>query len=199
MVKLCFIDVETTGLDPKLNGVVQIAGQIVFGQGAEYTVIETFNFKVQPFPFDQINQKALEINGLTEAVIFSYQEPKDVLPQFLAILNRHVDRKNYNDNFFFVGYNASFDDGFMREFFIKNSNHDYSRYFYRPALDVMQLALFRLKDERASMLNFKLTTVAALLNFKPEGNFHDAMTDIIATRQIFEFCIYGLDRINEAK
>lgn len=191
MIKLCFIDVETTGLDPKLNGIIQIAGQIIFGQNAAYDVIETFNFTVQPFDFDAIDQKALAVNGKSESELYSYQTPEIILAEFLNILNRHVDKNNPIDKYFFVGFNANFDDGFMREFFLKNSNKEYSKYFYRPALDVLQLALFKLKDERSSMPNFKLKTVADFLNISAPGNFHDAMKDILITKGIYFYCMNG--------
>ncbi len=185
MHKLCFIDVETTGLDPKKNGIIQIAGEIVFGLNAVYTVIETFNFTLQPFVFDEINAKALEVNGKTEEQIFSYKEPKEILTSLIAILNRHVDKYNPNDRYFFTGYKADFDYDFMKEWFVKNQNRDFMKYFYFPALDVLQLALFNLKSERASMPNFKLGTVAKHLNISAEGNLHDAKTDVLLTKGIF--------------
>jgi len=185
MIKLCFIDVETTGLDAKKNGVIQIAGEIIFGQNAVYTVIETFNFTVQPFVFDEITAEALTVNKKTVKEIFTYNEPKIVFNEMMAILNRYVVRNNQNDKFFFVGFNAKFDADFMREWFVKNQSRYFGSYFYQPALDVLQLALFNLKDERVSMPNFKLGTVANHLNIIAEGNLHDARTDILLTKRIY--------------
>ena len=189
MHKLCFIDVETTGLDAKLNGIIQIAGQIVFGQNTEYDVIETFNFSVQPFTFDKIDQRALDVNGVTQNQLSQYKTPKEIFPEFLAVLNRHCEKNNPADKYFFVGFNAKFDDDFLRAFFDKIGNKEYSKFFYRPALDVMQLALFTLREERASMPNFKLATVSQFLNIQAEGNLHNAMTDILLTKGIYFHCI----------
>jgi DNA polymerase-3 subunit epsilon len=185
MIKLCFIDVETTGLDPKENGIIQIARQILYGFQGNYNVMESFNFDVQPFVFDKINAKALEVNGKTEQQIFSYPEPKQIYNQLASIFDRHVEKNNPNDKFFFVGYNAKFDSDFMLEWFKKNGSRYFTNYFYLPAIDVLQQALIHLKEERASMPNFKLGTVAAHLNISAAGNLHNAMTDILLTKGIF--------------
>jgi len=184
MHKLCFIDVETTGLDAKVNGIIQIAGQVVFGHNAEYDVIETFNFSVQPFPRDVVNQQALKVNGVTEADIQRFRKPGEVFFDLISTLNRHVEKNNFKDKFYFAAYNAAFDFGFIKEWFLKNNNSDFDKYFDRRILDVMQLAMFNLLPYE-EVPNFKLSTVAEYLNINPDGQLHDALTDISLTSKIY--------------
>jgi len=86
MIKLCFIDVETTGVNHLQNGIIQIAGEIVFLEGLvagtdgkhNLDVIDSFNYKIKPFARDVIDEKALEVNKTTRDEINSYPEPQKV-------------------------------------------------------------------------------------------------------------------------
>ena len=181
MSKLCFIDTETTGTDPLKNGLIQLAGLIeIDGQEKE-----SFNFHLQPFLNDTIEENALMVNKTTKEELKSFQEPEEVYSDFSKILGMYVDKYNRNDKFFFVGYNARFDADFVRSFFEKNNDKYFGSWFWFPPIDVMNLAIVRLLQQRATMVNFKLGTIAIELGLKPEGDLHDALTDIRLTKQIF--------------
>lgn len=194
MIKYCFIDVETTGLDPSINGIVQIAGQIVYSDRGQYAVIESFNFKVQPFQNDFINNKALEVNKLTRDQINKFDLPEVVFKKFVSVLDRHADRFFPADSLVFVAFKADFDNGFIREFFKKNKKNIYNLFFYKNHFDVLQLALFTNRHLLTVLPNFKLTTLCDHFNINPEGSFHDASIDIDATRKLFELLIRPLDK-----
>lgn len=181
-MKLCFIDTESTGIDPKKHALIQIAG-IILIDGVECS---TFNFHSAPFEADEIEDSALEINGITREQLASFEKPRVVHNLFQKVLEQNCNKFDKKDKYFFVGYNARFDADFVRSWFEKCGDQYFGSWFWFPAIDVMNLALVKLLDKRPTMPNFKLSTVAAEFGLKPEGDLHDALTDIRLTVRLFD-------------
>lgn len=183
-MKLFFFDLETTGTNPGRHGIHQISGIIEI----DGKVVEEFDIKVCPNPNALIEDKALEVGGVTKEQILSYQDMHEGYNQLVGILNKHIDRFNKKDKAFLVGYNnASFDNNFLRGFFLQNGDKYFGSYFWSNSIDVMVLASARLAEERQNLLNFKLSTVADYLGVKVDVDMlHDAMYDIYLTREVFK-------------
>jgi DNA polymerase-3 subunit epsilon len=190
MAKFCFIDCETTGVDPQKNGLLQVSGIIRTEKRTDCPVTEErFTLRIQPFATDVVEKEALEANKL---------DPKEgLLPaeahiELLKILSRHVDKYNKRDKFFFVGYNAHFDADFLRAFFGKCKDKYFGSWFWNPPLDVMGLALAHLLNSRFAMENFKLGTVARALDIEFDLlKAHSAEYDIQKTAEIFDLVVNG--------
>jgi DNA polymerase-3 subunit epsilon len=181
-MKHFFIDVETTGVDPVKNGLVQFSGRIVI-DGVCQTEI---NEHIAPRPEDVIEQSALDVIGYTAEDLKAFGPPDVFYRRLIATLDKYVRKFDRADKFHFIGYNSRFDDDFLRQFFIKNSNNFYGSYFWWPAIDVANLAAVRLMDKRGSMPNFKLMTVARALGIEvDESKAHDALYDIDVTQQMY--------------
>ena len=181
-MKQLFIDVETTGLDPKIHGLTQIAGMVIV-DGEEK---ERFNFDVSPFQGQKASLEALQITGKTINEIREYPSPGKIYAALTGILGRYVDKFDKRDKLQFIAYNSPFDNQFMREFFKNNNDQFFGSFFWNPDICVMRLAFCFMADKRPGMKNFKLTTVAAELGIEfDESNAHDAMFDIDLTRQIY--------------
>ena len=56
-MKIAYIDVETTGLDPKVNGIYQIGGIIEIDGEA----VNEFGILMQPHEDDEVDPKALAL------------------------------------------------------------------------------------------------------------------------------------------
>lgn len=182
-MKYCYIDVETTGVDPKKNGILQLAGEI-WVDGVQQN---SFNFLVKPFHGQEIEDQALEVTGITwEQIERDHREPREVYRDFLSVLGQHVNKYDKMDKYFFVAYNAAFDDAFIRQFFKLNGDNYFGSWFWWPSIDVAVLAAEAIGPDRQFMENFKLTTVASRLGVKAEGSAHDAMYDITITRMVHE-------------
>lgn len=95
-MKVLFFDLETTGTLVNRHGIHQISGAIV----VDGEVKEEFDFKVQPNPKAEITQEALEVAGVTKEQILSYPPMGTIFPQFIAMLDKYVDRFNKKDKFF---------------------------------------------------------------------------------------------------
>lgn len=192
-MKLFFFDLETTGLFAATCGIHQIAGAI-----AEYNeqtnslkFIDHFNFKMQPIKGKRVYPSALEVGGITMDMIQSYPEPNQVFNEFMSHLKKHVNKFDPDDKMFLVGYNSlSFDNEFLRQWFIDNGEKYFGSFFWSNSIDVMSEASRVLLQIRPFMPNFKLGTVAKTMGLEvKEDALHDGMYDIRLTAQIFLECL----------
>lgn len=182
-MKLLFFDVETTGVKHWKNGIHQISGFIdIKGE-----VKESFDFKVKPYPMAEIEPDALQVSGITKEHLDSYPPMETVYKQLVQILSRYVSKFNKQDKFHLVGYNnASFDNNFLRAFFVQNKDNYFGSWLWSSAIDVMVLAAEHLKEVRHEMVDFKLMTVAEQMGIEVDhSKLHDATYDIELTRDIY--------------
>ena len=181
-MKKCFIDVETTGLDPEKHGVIQVAG-IIEASGRE----QTFSFNIKPFRSDLINREALDVNKLTVTDLEKFEEPMKVYKELGNLFMTYVDRYSKKDKMFFIGYNASFDYNFMRAFWKKAGDVYFGSFFWFPYIDVMTLAMKHIMKTRHEMPDFKLATVARKFGIEVDENRqHEALYDVSITKKLFE-------------
>lgn len=112
----------------------------------------------------------------------------DIYRKLINMLEKYVDKYNKKDKYFLVGFNnASFDNQFLRGFFLQNGDQYFGSWFWSNSFDVMVLATPYLAANRAEMENFKLATVAKALGIEvSEDNLHDASYDIALTKGIFQ-------------
>lgn len=184
MIKKIFYDLETTGLDPVLNGVHQLSGCIeIDGNIAEY-----FNIKIKPFGTDEIEDKALEVGGITLEMLGSYQTPQEGHAKFMKLLGKYVNKFDKKDKYFLYGYNnRKFDDNFLRSWFEKLGDKYFGSWFCQYTSDIMVLAVEHLLEDIPNMENFKLMTVARHLGIEiDETKAHDAVYDIDISRRVYE-------------
>lgn len=194
-MKFVFIDTETTGFDPKKNSLVQI-GLIVDidGKVAHHEI-----FNIKPWEGCEWSQEAIDKTGITPEIAADFEDSNLAFDRFVGILNKFIDRWNKEDKAFFAGYNARFDEDFIRDWFIRNAKTErdasfgngYGCYFWAPCMDVMQFALFRTLQSRSQFENFQLGTVcqAVGIDFNAE-EAHNALYDIKKTREL----LYRLKR-----
>jgi len=186
MNKYIFVDTETTGVNPKENGIIQLGGIIAYEENGAFAEMERFNYFIRPLEQNIIESRALEVNNLSNEQLMSFPAAIEVYKEFIGVLSKYVDKYNRNDKFQFVAYNARFDFDFIREWFTNLGDPYFGSWFYFPPLDVMNMAAFLLQKERHKMENFKLGTVAEYLGLKPEGALHDAFIDILLTKAVFD-------------
>lgn len=186
-MKVLFFDLETTGTLVNKHGIHQLSGMIV----VDGEVKEKFDFKVQPNPKAEILQEALDVAGVTKEQIMAYPPMGEIYKQFVDLLSKYVDRYNKKDKFFLAGYNiASFDNSFLRAWFIQNGDKYFGAWFWSNCFDVMVLATPYLSEKRAEMENFKQGTVAKALGINvDDSKLHDALYDIEICKQICDIVL----------
>ena len=176
-MKLCFVDLETTGTDPAQHGIVQIAGQLCINAKKE-----NFKFRMQIFPEDKVDLEAIKIHGLEPT---AGHAPKTVHAELVKLFSRYVDKYDKRDKLFFIAYNAQFDNAFLRKFFEKCGDKYFGSWFWFPYIDVMTLALSKLMNKRHGMENFKLGTVCRYLGIEFDmERAHGAEYDIAKTAEL---------------
>ena len=183
-MKLFFFDLETTGTFPNRHGIHQISGEIVIDGETK----ECFNFHVRPNPKALIDPEALKVSGVTEAEIKAYPPMEEVYDKLIHLLEKYVDKYDKNDKFFLAGYNnTSFDNNFLRGFFLQNNDRYFGSWFWSNSIDVMVLATQYLLEKRHQLENFKLATVARFLNINVESDeLHRADYDIALTKAVYD-------------
>ena len=170
-VNFLYIDVETTGLYPEKNDIVQLAA-IPIILGKEHIA---FNEFCQPVNWGNIEEAAVRTHGITESRMRTFQDPAVLLDKFIAYL------RSFNTKFVIAGFNVGFDKRFLSSFFTRNGRAD--EFFELFELQVhdtytrAQKVKTLLKTE-----NLKLVTLAK--HFKIEINAHEAMSDIAATIKV---------------
>jgi DNA polymerase-3 subunit epsilon len=173
-MKILYIDVETTGLDPVKNGIHQIAGIVEINQ----QVLEEFNFNVKPYPKDKIEDDALAVSNTSRNDLKGYYETEEVINMVAVIIHNYF---NVNDKFILCGHNINFDFNFVDNWYKKFGTHGFSKCIERQ---ICTLELAKQQQHKHGYHNNKLITVANHFGYKFKA--HDALEDIKATKFIHE-------------
>jgi DNA polymerase III alpha subunit (gram-positive type) len=184
--KLCFIDVETTGLDLKTHNIFQISARITDSRAKE--VLDKIDLTFRPFTMEA-EQEALDLHGWSlEKMAELQMSSEQAYREFVSWLERHVDRFNKQDKLHFVAYNAKFDADWVRSWFGKHNDFYYGSYFWNPPICVMIGAAWFTQRVRGAFGNFKLGTLcqAAELGWD-EAGAHDAGYDIDKTIELYRY------------
>ena len=183
MIIKVFLDLETTGVNPRKHSVHQISGLVEIDD----KIVEEFNYYTQPHPKAKYEPAALRIAGKTEEELKSYPPMKEVHKIFTTMLSKYVDKYNPKNKAFIAGFNnKAFDDFFIRAWFEQCGDEFFGSWFYPDTLDVMVLASEYLLYRRAQMPSFKLKRVAIELGMEViKERLHDSSYDVELTRQIY--------------
>lgn len=182
-MKILYFDLETSGLDPVHNAIIEIGGLIEIN-GEEK---EEFSIRMSPDADQAVDPEALNAIGLSRHEVYSYQPQEDGYKKFISIIEKYINPFNKRDKFFIVGYNChAFDVPFLRNFFLRYYNKYFGSYFYHPSIDVLLLIGYFSMGQRDNLANYKLGTVAKSLGIPiEEEKFHSALYDVKVTREIF--------------
>ena len=179
MRKFCYVDVETTGLNPRDCDIWQLAVIIEM----DGKVVEKQDFKMAPQSGALIQEQALEMQNMSTVELFNLPDRKEQFKKVKQLLDRYVSKFNKKDKFFIVGYNVKFDIDFLRNFWKSFDDNYFGSYFLTPALDVMGLVGLFAATTETHFKNFKLEHVCEFFGIPIKA--HDAMSDIKATRELY--------------
>jgi DNA polymerase III alpha subunit (gram-positive type) len=182
-MKILFFDTETTGLDSKVHGIHQLAGEVVFND----EVIETFDYRIKPFKGCKIDPKALEISRTSRSDLSKYQPEEDALFDFQGTINNCI-APHLNDRIFLAGWRVpEFDNKFLQALFERhNAMADFKSFFWSNPIDVKTLATQYLIDKRTEMESFSLVSVAKYMGIEvDESKLHSAAYDAYLSRIIY--------------
>lgn len=182
MTKLLYLDTETTGLYANKHGLTQVAAIIVIDGEEKDRINLKINTNTYPRPI-KFEEKALEINGETIESIASYANSDDQLRKFVDLLDFYLGT---DDTYQVVGYNVSFDIGFIKAWF-KDWDYKYSEFFSYKDIDVLALVRNLQLSGVIDTENAKLGTLCDYFDIPLDA--HDAMNDIEATRTLYQLLV----------
>ncbi len=181
MSKILGFDVETTGLDPKKNDVVQLAAYVEIDD----KLVGTKDFKCRPFDPQAVEDEALDKQDRTLEEIMEWPDPRKTVSEFTAWTGQWIDKFNQQDKAYPAGYNVSFDLGFVDQW-LRKSGEKYgfgSYQNWRPIDPRPIVAMLECKGFINGLVDHKLETVCKHFGVKID-NAHDALSDIMATRDL---------------
>ena len=123
--KIFVFDVETTGLNPVVNGILTLSCGVarISSTGVLIDPDEWLDLKMQPFEGDRIDQEALDVTGITREQISTFMNPIKAKMKLSKFLEKYIDKYDRADRMTCLGYNVDFDLQFLKEWFIKNEDN----------------------------------------------------------------------------
>lgn len=155
------IDLETTGLDPEFDNIIEISALRV--RSGE--VAETFSSLVKPY--DEIDEFITELTGITNEMLANAPTPDVILPEVASFIGEDV----------VVGHNVNFDVNFLYDWFSIILKKPFVNDFI-DTLRISRKALPELKHHR-------LADIAEELEVVPE-KYHRALQDCETTYNCFK-------------
>ena len=178
--KKIWIDVETTGFSAKKHDIWQIA--ILLDVNRELVSKEVFNF--QPADWDSISDKALEVTGMDREKLKTFPPLSIAVPLVIKYLQECVDHGPDSVLGVFSGHNTEFDWKFVRAFLEKHTRERMKDFFVIDfPIDTKKIAKDLGLVKKKLISNHKLQTLTEY--YKVEHKAHDALSDILATREIY--------------
>jgi len=168
-LKYTIVDIETTGLDPVNNEIIEIGALKL----ENLKIIDSFSALIKPKT--NLPKKIVEITGITEEMLVDKPEIQDVL----------VDFENFLSDNIVIAHNSDFDIGFLQQNFSRHLNSN-----------MKNKILCTLKISRViipNLPNYKLHTIAKYFNV-PIIERHRALGDCKTTFYIWEKLVSILEQ-----
>lgn len=152
------IDIETTGLDPKLEKMIEV-GAVKVRNGQ---ITDCFESLVQPGR--KLSETITKLTGITDETLKGAPEPKEVIPKLLDFLGEDI----------LLGHSIMFDYSFL-----KRAAVNLGFAFEKKGIDTLKIARAKLQNLESRRLDF-------LCNYyKIPHQAHRAMEDAKAASILY--------------
>lgn len=180
--KMLYFDVETTGLDPVKNDIIQFSGLLITSEEKD-----EINLLMRPYDTTHIDREALIIQNRTLSEVLSWPDPKEQFSVLEEWLENQIDRFDPEDKAIPVAFNAQFDLSFWTEYTAKitgDRKYGIGSWVKRSCTqDPLYVVRFL---ERVGVLppleSHKLEGLCTFFNIPLQA--HDAMSDVRALREL---------------
>jgi len=176
---LCWLDTETTGKYAWKHDVIQLSGLIEIGG----LVVDEFNFTCQPHLWENIEEEAMRVHGITEEELRTFDKPIKTWNKLCRILDSHVNKFDKTDKFILAGFNTPFDKDMLYNWWQRCEQQFFGSYFEYKVFDVFPVAFMFAKIYNWDVKDHKLETLCDYLGIPILA--HDALSDIKATRELY--------------
>lgn len=179
MSKICWLDLETTGLDPVKNGIIQAAFIIEI----DGDVKEKREFSMNPIG-KVLDPQAMAIHGLSEADLGGFPASLQVKKEIEAFLSGFVQKFDKADKFTAAGYNVDFDLGFLENMWLESGDKFFFSWFNHFPIDVFKVHPFMEWSGIATAPDRRNLETLAKHYGVAFPNAHNALADIEMTREL---------------
>lgn len=180
-MKILYFDTETTGINPKVNEIIQFAAIIEI----DGVVKEEVDIRCQPTDWEHIDQSALDVNKVTIEQLKTFDDPSIMATKINALFDKYIDKYDTSDKFYPAGHNVQFDLDFLQAFWNKHiSKYGTGSYQNWRSLDSRVFANFLNVSGKLDVPDIKLGTICK--HWGIEIDAHDALNDIRAARQVIK-------------
>ena len=153
------IDLETTGLDPKKDKIIEIGAAKI----RHSEVVATYQRMVQPGR--DLEERIIALTGITDHMLEGKPYIEDILPEFLDFLGEDV----------LMGHRIIFDYSFVKKAAV-NSNLD----FDKKGVDTLKIARVCLPELPSKRLSDLCS------HFDIQYQAHRALDDAVATHELYQ-------------
>jgi DNA polymerase III epsilon subunit-like protein len=162
-------DIETTGLDPFSDEIIEI-GCVVF-DSESLKIITTFDSKIAPTHIETASPRALEVNGFMAKDWKCAPSLPYVLTQYAALTQGTM----------FLAQNVMFDWSFL---LAASKAQGIPLDFKRPSLDLPSIAFGKIPHAR--MQNWSLKTLCAYLGVPQEPKVHRGINGAMTAYEVYK-------------
>ena len=160
------IDIETTGLSPEHDEIIEVgAVKVVDGQ-----VVDTFSSLVKPSlkPWgDYIDEFIEELTGITNKMLATAPEPQDIFQKYLAFIGDDI----------VIGHNVSFDINFIYDCSERYLGEPFTNNF----IDTMRI----FRKLHPELKHHRVRDLASLYSLDC-SNAHRALVDCTITQSAYQ-------------
>jgi DNA polymerase III subunit epsilon len=179
-MKVFYFDTETSGVNDRENGIIQLAYMLEIDG-----TIEKEGELFSNCEGKQITERALEINRYTPDMIKGFPPPSDMYKKLHALFNKYVNAYDRTDKMIAAGYNADFDLRFLRRLWFDNGDKFFGSFFAFGILDPGPLFRYLQWKNIIPFEDAKMTLTDIATYFAIDTtDAHDALADIKMTREI---------------
>ncbi len=160
----CVIDIETTGLSPTYDSIIEVSAVRV----SAGNITETFSSLIQPFSTssEYVDEFITELTGITNEMLSSAPKEEDVIPKF----------KNFIGSSILIGHNVNFDINFLYDSFETNLGIALDNDF----VDTMRIS----RRIHADLPHYRLSDIANLYGID-YSTAHRALEDCKITNSCY--------------
>ena len=155
------LDLETTGLDPATDKIIEI-GAVKVRNGE---IAETFQSFVNPGRL--LPEKIIELTGICDEDLKKAKNIEEILPAFLTFLGEDC----------FLGHSVLFDYSFLKRAVV---NLDGKNKFEKSAMDTLKIS----RKHLANLESRRLSYLCAYYGIEQKA--HRALGDAIATHLLYQ-------------
>lgn len=200
------IDVETGGFNPRKNPITQIAAKGF--RSDTFEEIFSFSCYIKPYNNLEIEESALNATGVNITDVLNGLKINDAISELQSNFKKIKDMGSNIKKPILLGHNIGFDIGFLNYAFDsvsenmsknldgfnipfhkggkgKDSSENYKEYFIPYFFDTLRIARIMWSND-PTVNKFDLTTCCRKAQLE-EFDAHDAMNDVIATKDLFLF------------